>query len=62
MIGTGGGPGLRLGWFLVVCGASGSGRGLAGSELLLLLLDTGLPRGRGHPVAAVHLDLLLGRP
>jgi hypothetical protein len=33
MIGTGGGPGLRIGGFLVVCGAGGSVRGLAGSEL-----------------------------
>ena len=62
MIGTGEGPGLRLGWFLVVRGAGGSGGGLAGSELLLMPLDTGLPRGRGHPIAIAHLDLLPGWP
>ena len=62
VIGTGGGPGLRLGWFLVVRGAGGSGGGLAGSEPLLALLDTGLPLGRGHPAATAHLDLLPGRP
>ena len=62
MIGTGEGPGLRLGWFLVVRGAGGSGGGLANSELLSAPLSIALPPGREHLVATVGLDLLLGKP
>ena len=62
VIGTDGRPGFRLGGSLVVRGAGGSGGGLAGSEPLLALLDTGLPLGRGHPAATAHHDLLPGRP
>ena len=62
VIGTGGGLGLRLGWFLVVRGAGGSGGGLANSELLSAPLSIALPPGREHPVSTVGLDLLPSKP
>ena len=62
MIGAGGGPGLRLGGPLVVCGTGGSGIGLSDSKPLSMLPDTGLPRGRERLAATKHLDLLPGKP
>ena len=62
VIGNGGGPSPRLGWFLVVCGTGGSGGEFVDSKLLSVLPGIGLPRGRGRPAAAAHLDLLLGKP
>ena len=62
VIGNGGGPSPRLGWFLVVRGAGGSGGEFVDSEMLSVLPGIELPRGRGRPAAAAHLDLLLGKP
>jgi len=62
VFGTGGGSSLRLGGFLVVRGAGGSGGGLAGSELPSTPLDTELAPGRERLVADVDIDPLLGRP
>ena len=61
MIGTGEGPGLRLGWFLVVRGAGGSGVELADSVPLSVLLDIRLPQDRVCLVATADLDLLPSR-
>ena len=62
VIGTGGGPGLLLGGFLVVRGIGGNGGGLVNSNPLLAPPGIGLPPSIAHlPIAAV-LDLPPGRP
>ena len=62
MIGTGGGPGLRLGGFLVVRGIGGNGGGLVSSEPLLAPPGIGLPPGIACLAIAAVLNLPPGRP
>ena len=61
VIGTGGGPCLRHGGFLVVRGAGGGG-GPANSELPSTLLDTELLPVGACLVGIADLDFLPGRP
>ena len=62
MIGTGEGPGLRLGVSMVVRDAGGGGGGLADGELLSAPIGIALPPGRERLVAIIDLDLLPSRP
>ena len=62
VIGTGRGPGLRLGGFLVVRGIGGNGGGLVSSDPLLAPPGIGLPPSIAHLSIIAVLDLPPGRP